>query len=322
MFSCILRKPELWYQPKYILERLMRRANPEQRLRDHRLPWGLTLRIDLDDTIGRQVDAFGVFELSVCEAIRRLVDEGEATMDVGANIGHMTGLLAHCVGSKGTVDAFEPNPRVLDLLRSHCDLWRQNPSLGSIRIHPIALSRSKGTVNFYDSVKDPNNCGLGSLREAPGWVRTAEIPTERWDEIMDPKRPIGLAKMDVEGSELLVLEGASEVLKAKGVRDLLFEDYDPYPSKTTQLLEGFGYTVFALGTQLMGPSLSLARNGPAPLRPWDSPNYLATIDPERALKRLKPRGWRVLSRASGPPSSETRREWTAVSRLPGSVRRA
>ena len=319
MFSCILRKPELWFQPRYYLDRVFRRAHPEQRLRDHCLPWGLNLRIDLDDTIGRQVDAFGVFELSVCEAIRRLVDEGEATMDVGANIGHMTGLLAHCVGSEGTVDAFEPNPRVLNLLRTHCDLWRQSPGLGSIRIHPLALSHSRGTVNFYDSVQDPNNCGLGSLVEAPGWVRTAEIPTARWDEVMDLQRPIGLAKLDVEGSELLVLEGASEALKAKCVRDLLFEDYDPYPSKTARLLEGFGYTVFALGTQLMGPSLTPAGKGTAPLRPWDSPNYLATIDPERALKRLKPRGWRVLSRDARPPQSAAGGGWRVVSRLPGAV---
>jgi len=296
MFSSILRKPELWYQPRYYLERMLRRSDTESRLRDHVLPWGLTLRIDLDDTIGRQVDAFGVFELPVCEAIRRLVDKGESTMDIGANIGHMTGLLAHCVGPKGSVDAFEPNPKVLGLLRSHCDLWRRTPSLGSIHIHALALSRSTGTVQFYDSAEDPHNCGLGSLVEGPGKVRTAEIPTARWDEVMDPHRPIGLAKLDVEGAELLVLEGASEVLKAKSVRDLLFEEYDPYPSNAARFLEGFGYTILALGTQLRGPSLTPAGSGLARLRPWDSPNFLATTDPERALKRLQPRGWRVLSR--------------------------
>ncbi len=309
MFSSILRKPELWYQPRYYLERLLRRSDALPRIRDHMLPWGLTLRIDLDDTIGRQVDAFGVFEVSVCEAIHRLVDEGEATMDVGANMGHMTGLLAHCVGPKGSVDAFEPNPKVIGLLRSHCELWRRIPTLGSIHIHPLALSRSTGTVRFYDSTEDPNNCGLGSLVEGPGKVQTAEIPTARWDEVMDPHRPIGLAKLDVEGAELLVLEGASEVLKAKSVRDLLYEDHDPYPSGTARFLEGFGYTILALGTQLMGPSLTPAGAGMAPLRPWDSPNYLATTDPERALKRLRPRGWRVLSRTAAQPRSEKSGKW-------------
>lgn len=312
MFSSILRKPELWYQPRYYLERLLRRSDALPQIRDHMLPWGLTLRIDLDDTIGRQVDAFGVFELPVCEAIRRLVDEGESTMDVGANIGHMTGLLAHCVGPKGSVDAFEPNPKVLGLLRSHCDLWRRFPSLGSIHIHPLALSRSTGTVHFYDSKEDLHNCGLGSLVEGPGKVLAAEIPTARWDEVMDPHRPIGLAKLDVEGAELLVLEGASEVLKAKSVRDLLFEDYDPYPSKTARFLEGFGYTILALGTRLMGPALTPAGSGLAPLRPWDSPNFLATTDPQRALKRLHPRGWRVLSRTSPSTSSEKSGQWKAV----------
>ncbi len=298
---------------------MLRRQSLETRVRDHKLPWGLTLRIDLDDTIGRQVDAFGLFELSVCEAIRRLVDPGDSTVDIGANIGHMTGLLAHCVGPGGSVDAFEPNPRVLGQLRSHCDLWRRNPTLGTIRIHPLALSRSKGTVSFYDSTEDAHNCGLGSLVEAPGRVRTAEIPTARWDEVLDPRRPISLAKMDVEGAEMLVLEGASEILRAKNVRDLLFEDYDPYPSKTAHFLEGFGYTILALGTRLMGPSLKPAGAGPAPLRPWDSPNYLATIDPERAMKRLRPWGWRVLSRVANPPRPEERNDWKSVRGLPGAV---
>lgn len=309
MLSSILRKPELWYRPSYYLERLFRRSAPSQRTRDHVLPWGLTLRIDLDDTIGRQVDAFGLFELSVCETLCRLVDDGESTLDVGANIGHMTGLLASCVGPNGSVDAFEPNPKILGLLRSHCELWGRNPTLGSIRIHPLALSRSTGTVSFYDSKEDPNNCGLGSLVGGPGKVRTAEIPTARWDEVLDPHHRIGLAKLDVEGSELLVLEGASKLLKARTVRDILFEDHTPYPSETARFLEDFGYTILALGTRLTGPSLTPAGTGRPPLRPWDSPNFLATTDPQRALNRLRPRGWRVLTRTAVQPCSEKSRNW-------------
>lgn len=289
-----LWKPEAWFRPQYYLSRSFLRPIPGTRERIHSLPWGLKLRINLDDTIGRQVHAFGLFELPVCEAIRRLVDPGDHVLDIGANIGHMTGLLARCSGPGGTVDAFEPHPAVVEQLRAHVNTWRADPRLAQIQIHQLALHSSTGTVHFFEGSDQSHNCGLGSLVGNPAEQRSFEVQARRLDEFLTSKPRIGLAKMDVEGGELSVLQGADESLRRHQIRDVLFEDYGTYPSPAARTLMEAGYTIFAIGVQFTGPWLGLLSEGEAPLRPWDSPNYLATVDPHRARKRFGSRGWVAL----------------------------
>ncbi len=287
-------KPEAWFRPQYYLSRSFLRPIPGTRERLHSLPWGLKIRIKLDDTIGRQVHAFGLFELPVCEAICRLVDPGDHVLDIGANIGHMTGLLAHRAGPGGSVDSFEPHPTVVSQLRAHVEAWRTDSRLAPIRIQQLALSNSTGTVRFFEGEDQSNNCGLGSLVGNLEGQTSFEVESCRLDEFLGDSRRIGLAKMDVEGGELSVLQGASEILRRHQIRDLLFEDYGTFPSPAARILLDAGYTILAIGVQFAGPWLGLQSDGEAPLRSWDSPNYLATIDPQRARERFARRGWAAL----------------------------
>ena len=290
-------KPELWYRPSHLIRRVFRRlppGNPELLLP---LPWGLPLRARARENIGKQVYAFGVFELPVCETIARLVDPGDHTWDVGANIGHMTSLLAVRAGRTGMVYAFEPHPDVHPQLMANVQAWSSIPNLAPIRVQNLALSNQSGSATLFDAPDTSINCGLGSLVEHEGMTRRLSIQTQRLDDLLDPAQSIQFLKLDVEGGEISVLEGARRTLAEGRIRDLIFEDHQDGDSPTARFLAAHGYHLFHIGVQLRAPWIGSDRSTRPPLRPWDSPNRLATRDPERVMARMQPRGWNCLRRA-------------------------
>jgi hypothetical protein len=108
---------------------------------------------------------------------------------------------------------------------------------------------------------------------------------------------IGVLKIDVEGHEAAVLQGAASLLARHGIRDIVFEEHGSHPTNATRLLEGYGYALFRLRQRFLGlsadPAGESGKHGQ-----WDPPSYLATTDPDRATVRLAPRGWAVLGAAS------------------------
>jgi hypothetical protein len=86
-----------------------------------------------------------------------------------------------------------------------------------------------------------------------------------------------------------VLRGASELLRAHRIRDVVFE-HGGYPTPVTGFLEDLGYTVLALDGSLLGPAVGLASECPS-WQGWEGSSYLATVAPDRALRRLGRRGW-------------------------------
>jgi hypothetical protein len=107
----------------------------------------------------------------------------------------------------------------------------------------------------------------------------------------------------VEGHEPGVLRGAPELLRGGRVRDVIFEDHEPYPSEATALVEGAGYRLFSLSNDLFGIELGAPADR-GEVSEWPGPSYLATRDPDRAIQRLRPRGWQV---AGIGPSAPWRR---------------
>ena len=127
----------------------------------------------------------------------------------------------------------------------------------------------------------------------------------RLDDYIPEPTKVGLCKIDVEGYELAVLQGARRALEQRRIRDIVFEDFATQPSAISRLLQECGYSVFYLKTGWAKPMLvplsdekfkSLTQTG----RRIGSfaYNYLATLDPQRAAERFRPTGWRCLKRIS------------------------
>jgi len=86
--------------------------------------------------------------------------------------------------------------------------------------------------------------------------------------------------------------GKARLQKRHAVRDIVFEEASPYPAPTHDYLKSLGYAIFGLAETFGG--ISLVLNGQSPYDPefGPLPNYLATVDPKRALERIKPTMWR------------------------------
>ena len=110
-----LIKPEYIFRPSQGVRRILRRLKPRPRSAVVELPWKLQLCIRLDDHIGWSIWRTGVYDLCVTEVLWRLIDKGETSVDVGANIGHMTSVMVKRVGASGKVHAYEAHPEVQEL---------------------------------------------------------------------------------------------------------------------------------------------------------------------------------------------------------------
>ncbi len=289
--------PEYVFQPAQAFRRFGRSLAPRDRPYAVDLPWGLTLSLASRDLIARAILRKNVYDLALSESVWRLLDPGELALDVGANIGYVTSIMAARVGPTGAVVAFEPHPGLVAELGANTARWGANPSAGRVTVRNTALSDRSGSGTLSVPPDwDANRGGASVFAPGSAWRDGATphaITLERLDEVLGGEAQVGLDKLDVEGHELAVLRGAEPLLRRGAVRDLVFEDFGEYPSPTMHLLEAHGYSIFSLAKRFWGPQLGPPdRSG---VFRKNSPNYLATRDSVRAHARLRARGWAVLA---------------------------
>jgi len=145
--------------------------------------------------------------------LNRLVDPSRAALDIGANLGLYAYFLRKYAKE---VHCWEPNPELQKLLHS---------AFGdSIQLHPYGLSSETGTATLsFPILNGVQYHGWGSLeknfQEHPE-VISHQISLQKLDEENLP--PVGFIKIDVEGHEFSVLQGAIQTLQ-KDRPNLLIE---------------------------------------------------------------------------------------------------
>src|SRR5689334_912740 len=106
-------KPEYIFRPLQIIRRIaLGMFPPRKELVTARLPWGWDLEVHSNDELGQTILYLGVYDLVVSETIWRLTDQGDTALDIGANAGYITSLLAGRVGRSGRVLSFEAHPEI------------------------------------------------------------------------------------------------------------------------------------------------------------------------------------------------------------------
>jgi FkbM family methyltransferase len=295
-----LLKPEyIWNRHQLIRRLLMVIKPPTCSTISVDLPWQLPIRIHLSDSIGKAIVHLGVFDLAVTETLWRLTGQGEMALDIGANIGYMTSVLATRVHPGGRVLSFEPHPDLFIELQANIANWSAELPNCHIQPYQLALGCSQGTATMH--VPSGFAANRGTCRVVPSSEnRTISnaiiVPSDTLDNIIADLGPIGIAKLDVEGSELMVLRGATRILAAGIVRDWIFEDFHQFPSPLTDLFASHGYTVFHVRKDFHRPTL-LPGEKYHSRSSWESPSLLATLNPGRAIKCFHDGGWLSLKRS-------------------------
>jgi FkbM family methyltransferase len=149
------------------------------------------------------------FEAGPIDRLREFVPAGSLVIDVGANVGFFSLRFADWVGSTGQVIAIEPEQHNYDILTSA--LMRAGLS-GRTRVLKAAAVAVAGTTLLEINPLHPADHKLS--RDGTG----LPIDGVTLDELVEDKRELrpSLVKIDVQGAEMLVLQGASGILKAAG----------------------------------------------------------------------------------------------------------
>lgn len=163
----------------------------------------------------------GYWEYWVSDFIWRNLAPGMRVADVGANLGYYTVLMADLVGPAGRVAAFEPNPRLFELLCRNVGINGFSPWT-DCQARAVAAATGE-TLCFRAAIADPKNGRLvpdASPGEAsPGMIELA-VETVALDDALPG--PVDFIKVDVEGAEEELWAGMQGLIaRSPGIQILL-----------------------------------------------------------------------------------------------------
>jgi FkbM family methyltransferase len=207
----------------------MKNRNSAVYVGDHRVllktARGFKMFVDSRDvSIAPHLILDGVWEEGTEAALRQLVRPGMRVAEVGANVGYFTVLMAHAVGQRGSVVAFEPDPSLAQIIRDNIEI---NGFTARTAIEAKAVADTQGELRFFATHRHRGN---GSI--LPGFEQLPDNPEDARDELVVPcttldayfaNDPPDLLKIDAEGAESAVLRGSAGLLAAPALRTIVLE---------------------------------------------------------------------------------------------------
>lgn len=202
------------------MERLLRLfCNPDGPSYTHfqcLAPYGgnFLIHVDTSSFLEWSVFFFGHYEPEVVRHIQRYLPTGGVALDVGANVGLMTLVMAKATGTGGRVIAVEPNPRVFERLSQNLQLNR----VERITLYPCALGAGPGKATLHCPVANSVNQGcatFASKTQAP-LSEDLEVSVQTLDQIVKQEQllRLDLVKIDTEGWDFFVLKGGARTIES------------------------------------------------------------------------------------------------------------
>lgn len=194
---------------------------------------------------------------------RQLVQPGMTVVDVGGNIGIYTRYFAKLNGPTGRVHSFEPGPSNFEHLKEN------TRGLANVALNHAAVGERNGVIKLF--ISDELNVDHRTFDSGDG-RRSIDVPVVSLDDYFKPGEKVDFIKIDVQGYEWSVLQGARRVLAENADVKILVE-YWPWglkkaaaePSDLLNLFKSLGFRISKVsdsGTEAFDGGSSLDSTNP------------------------------------------------------------
>jgi FkbM family methyltransferase len=209
----------------------------------------ISLKLMSTDIAHKAIVFCGFYELPVSQRIAQLAKVGSLMVDVGANYGYYSCLWAAAKENNRAI-AFEASPRNFSALKLNL---QRNDLADRVDLYEMAVGKEAGSLPF--SLGPDEQSGWGGLL-TQSEDTSIEVPVVSLDDffLKNQCQHIDVLKIDTEGADTWVLQGAEKLLRSHKVSHIFFEEnvtrmsaLGIEPGEAQNLLEQYGYRVEKLG---------------------------------------------------------------------------
>lgn len=224
---------------------------------------GFKLKLDPKGSWQQQMLS-DTYDVEIFSYLKSLPLSGKVMYDIGAHICYHSLMFATFVGKTGQVVAFEPNP--VNVARAKEILALNSEITDRIAVHNVALSNTSGNTEFLSSNDLEGGTSTGGFIDNAStlWARSdyiektgftkSNVALETIDSLVDSGTipPPDVLKIDVEGAEQLVIEGAHTTIK-KYHPHIIVEFHSIFSTYASmELLTAHGYSSQLLKHEIDG----------------------------------------------------------------------
>jgi FkbM family methyltransferase len=176
---------------------------------------GMSIVLNSDDqVVCKSIRAYGSWERRLTKKVLGLIKPGDTILEVGANYGYYTLKMAQAIGSQGKLITYEANPAVYRILTESIKL---NKLENIVQAKALAASDKPFTSKLAYNM---NNIGGGYLLDShadfekicTNGTICEPITAVKLDDDLKDLSSVDLIRIDAEGSEINILQGAEQLL--------------------------------------------------------------------------------------------------------------
>lgn len=212
--------------------------------------------------------ALGLHDPFEIEQFRKDIQPGMTVIDIGANIGYYTVIAAYHVGTQGQVLSFEPEQNNFDLLQKNI----KANNFTWAKAYKTALSDTSGSRSLFLA---DSHTGIYSFANNRNSKHHIQVITNTLDNYLEKEKvnKVDIIKMDIEGGEMLAIDGMKKTI-TNNPRLILFVEFYP------QAIERLGRKPIELLEKInaLGLSLSFMNEDKKVLTPLLRANFATFVN--------------------------------------------
>jgi len=212
---------------------------------------GLILSCEKDSIISKSLAMNYVWEPLDTDFILSNVKQKMNVLDLGANIGYYTILISKIVGNLGKVFAFEPSKENYEILTKNI---RANRCFNVHSFQKAVSDLNKSGTLFLDDKNWGDHRIIDfAVSEKDQNRKSEKVDLVNLDSFIPSDISFNFIKMDIQGAEILALNGMRDIIKRSESLKMLIEFW-PYalqnsgyqPQKLIEILRDYGFKLFIL----------------------------------------------------------------------------